>query len=118
AQAARGAAQRRGDDVVDLEGLAELARVELAARAHDAGGANAQRAGRRQRVDQIVEQAVGEVLVAGAARDRQDGDRGGCGDERGPGAGGAADSAQGGAPGGRRGRRRRGGGAGGQGDRG
>ena len=76
AQAARRAAQRRDDDVIDLERAAELARIDPGVRPHHAGRPDPQGPGRRQRVDQVVEQAVREVLVAGRAGDRQHGHRG------------------------------------------
>ncbi len=74
AQPGRCAAQRDRRDVIDLELPPDLARIGHADRAHEAGRAHANIAG-RQRVDQIVEHAVGEVLVPVRARDRQHGER-------------------------------------------
>jgi len=62
-QLVAGATQRADHHVIDFERLTDRARV--VSTGDDAGRPHAQRVGRRQRIDQIVAQALGEIFVAG-----------------------------------------------------
>lgn len=79
AQGARHPAHGADDDVVDLQSGTDLARIRIGLATHEAGGAHAQARGRGERVDEILDDAVREVLVIRRAHEREHRDRRGRG---------------------------------------